>query len=285
MIISKRTARVGLGSFAYRYAIGFGDVQPPHPMSVLDFVDAAHRLGFEGVQLCENLDYASLGKAELLAVKERADELGLFIEVGMRDATVANLKHHLEIAELLSARLLRVVLGQNRPFPEEAPEKLVMESIENLRAVLPIAKRIGVSIGIENHFDLPSADLVRIVRALNDPGVGMILDTTNGLGFMERPEETLEALKPYLLSLHLKDYVISKVEAGYFVTGATLGAGRLNTAAVLGQAIAANPNLSLIIELTIRRQEKQALQETLRSEEQAIKDSLEYLQSLMPQFT
>ncbi len=279
----KTRPRIGLGSFAYRYAIGCEGFRPLQPMTAVAFLEAAHKMGFEGVQLCENLNYAKLSRDELLKVKEKAAELNLFIELGMRDLTMENILFHLDMAELLSASFLRIVLGKNRPVPEEEPQKLIDSSIQILKAVLPRCRQQGVTIGLENHFDLRTPDLVRVVQAVNDPQVGMILDTTNCLGFVERPEETLQALTPYLLSVHLKDYMIKKVEAGYLITGTALGEGSLDTAGMIKQLFNLPHGLvSIVIELTVRRGEQQTPEEVLTSEQAAIERSLAYLRSFMP---
>ena len=95
-------AQIGIGSYAYRYAIGFKNFTPPNPMTVFDFLDEAHRLGLDGVQLCENLSYSNFTAKEFREIKSLAHELGLFIELGMRDLSKENLYKHLEIADILS---------------------------------------------------------------------------------------------------------------------------------------------------------------------------------------
>jgi sugar phosphate isomerase/epimerase len=277
-----RPPGIGIGSFAFRYAIGSGDFHPPNPMTVLDFLSEAHCLGFGGVQLCENLGFSDFGDDKLLAIKEKAQELGLFIELGMRHLTWENISRHLKMAELLSARFLRIVLGSKKPFPEHSPEALQAQAVRILREALPSCRERDVTIGIENHFDLPSKYLVRIIEEIDDRRVGLILDTTNCFGFIERPEATLQAFRPYLLSIHLKDFIIRKVEAGFLMTGTVLGEGWLDVENILKSALNSNPNLSIIMEMTIRRDSEQTMEETLVWEKRAIQKSIDYLrQTLM----
>ena len=42
---------IGLGSYAYRYSIGFPGFVPEKPMTVQDLLQEAHLLGFNTVQL------------------------------------------------------------------------------------------------------------------------------------------------------------------------------------------------------------------------------------------
>ena len=57
---------IGLGSYAFRYAIGFKDFKIPKPMTIVDFLHEAKRLGFQGVQLCENFNISNLNNKELI---------------------------------------------------------------------------------------------------------------------------------------------------------------------------------------------------------------------------
>ena len=75
--------KLAIGSFAYRYAIGFKGFDPGKPMSIADFLEAAARDGWEGVQLCENLGYANRSDAELAVVAAQARRLQLFVEIGL----------------------------------------------------------------------------------------------------------------------------------------------------------------------------------------------------------
>jgi len=201
--IGSRKARLGLGSYAYRYNIGTGDFKPPKPMNVFDFLKKAHMLGFNGVQLCENLNFCNLSNDELRKVRDKAEELGLFIEVGMRDIVNGGFLRHLEIAEILSSKFLRVVLGPNKVVPEENPRELADYTISVIKDSLAILGEKDIYVGIENHFDIPTDELVRVVREVDSKRVGLVVDTTNSLGYWEHPEETLDILGPHILSLHL----------------------------------------------------------------------------------
>ncbi len=279
----KNGFKLGIGSFAYRYAIGCRDFIPEKPMNTLDFLDEAARLGYQGVQLCENLNYVNLSEQELFQIRERAKRLGLFIELGMKGISMENCQKHLSIARVLSSKFLRIVLGDHQSLRED--DDLQLRSIKALKALLPYLEEAEMSVGIENHFDLCTKELVEIVKEVNHSRVGLIFDTTNGLGFMERPEETFHLIQPYLLSMHLKDFVIKKVEAGYFITGTTLGRGQLATAELVNRALRNKPNLSIILEMTIRRDENKSQEEVLLWEKQSIEASTRFLkQSLRQSF-
>lgn len=249
--------RIGLGSYAFRYAVGFSGYRPARPMGLSDFLTAAAGLGYRGVQLCENLRYSALPRESLLAAAEQARELGLFVELGMRDLNAESLRRHLELADIVGARLIRAVLGAEAEFPEEEPRRMMESAVTALTNALDELRDRDLVIGVENHFDLASDDLLSIVEQVKDDRVGLILDTTNGLGFLEKPEVTLGKFLPHLVSVHLKDYRIRKVEAGYLVTGTALGEGLLDVEGILGPVLGTGRPVSIIVELSTRRTEGQ----------------------------
>jgi len=259
--------KVGIGSFAYRYAIGFSGFNPGKPMSVADFLETAARSGWKGVQLCENLGYANLSDAELAVAAAQAKRLQLFVEIGLNGLTDQTLDRHLDVAEMFGSELMRVVVG----------EAAVEKPLKILRAALPRLRSQGITLGLENHFDLTMDQLLGIVGRLGDEHVGIIFDTTNGLGFLEKPQEEIVKAQPYLVSMHIKDYTIRKVEAGYLVTGAVLGKGMLDVPAVLRCAGGA-PNLrSVILEMTVKRDETAPVDAVLHREQTAVLESRDYL--------
>lgn len=259
--------KVGIGSFAYRYAIGSRGFDPGKPMSISDFLDTAARDGWEGVQLCENLGYANRSDADLAAVAAQADRLQLFVEIGFKGLTDKNLGRHLDIAEMFGSDLIRVVVGDTG----------AEETLKILTSALPRLRSQGITLGLENYFDLTMDQLLRIVRQLGEERVGIIFDTTNGLGFLEKPQEQIVRAEPYLVSMHIKDYTIRKVEAGYFVTGAVLGKGMLDLPAVLRCAAGA-PNLhSIILEMTVKRNETAPVEAVIHREQEAVLESRDYL--------
>ncbi len=222
-------------------------------MDLVTFLETSHALGMGGVQLCENLDYEERENGALESFGERAREFGMFIELGMRDISPEHLRRHIEIARLTGAGFIRLVLGAPSERPEADPASLKAKAIRTIGDALPLLERHGLRLGIENHFDLRTPDIAEVVETLGSDRVGVVLDTTNGLGFLEHPEQTLERLLPSIMSVHIKDYYVQKVEAGYLVRGCALGKGELNTGRIVRRVLDAHPEASLIIEMTIRR--------------------------------
>ncbi len=271
---------IGLGSYAYRYAIKFIDHRKASYMTIFDFLEEASRLNFKAVQLCENFDYKNYSKEKLKTINRIANELGLIIELGLSGLSKDNLLKHLEIANLLSSNFIRVVLSNKGKYPENKPNELMSNSINILKEILPIYREQNVFIGIENHFDLPTNMLVDLVRKINDEHVGLIFDTTNHLAFIEKPENTLKLFMPHLMSVHIKDYLVQKVEAGYLISGTILGEGRLKTKKMLNEIFLNVDIISIILEMTIRRKPGQKISEVILWEKNTVERSANYLNSI-----
>lgn len=267
-----------LGSYAYRYGIGFREYMPDKPMTVRELLVKARALGFQGVQLCENLKIAQMSPAELEEVRETAREQGLFLEVGMNGAREDSLYRHLDIACQLSSGFVRIALGGKSCKKQEEIEQVRKDYTQVIRAVLPAFRERGVTMGIENHFDLPTWALREMVEEIDDDRVKLILDTTNCIHFLERPEEALEICRGRLASVHLKDYTVQKIEAGHLVSGTVLGEGELNVQPFLECCD------QITLEMTVRRSAALPAAEVVPWENAAVTASAnrlhEYLQMM-----
>ena len=270
-----QTCRVGLGSFAFRYAVGTEGFSSPRPMDCLQFLRTAHQLGYQGVQFCENLMYARSGRDELVSLGQEARKLGMFVELGMNSLTDENLARHLEIAEIVGADLTRIVLGGERST-EPSPRR-VADATSILKNAIPQSRRQQVTLGIENHFDLSTSDIVAIARAIDDEQVGLIFDATNALGFLEKPADTFALMRSYLIACHIKDYRIEKIEGGYFITGARLGTGMLDVNNILPTVLALPRKISVVLESFQRRQDQWTIDEVIYWERRQIEVDTIYL--------
>lgn len=220
---------LGAGSYLFRYSIGTDAFRPAKPMDAVRLVEQAADLGFELVQFADNLPLDDYTDEALDAVRRTAERRNIALEAGTAGARPERLLRHLDIAERIGAKLLRVT--------PHAPDTQVTktETLAALRQVLPRFRGAGVAIALENHFTMSSADLSALVAELGDPAVGICLDTANSIVQQEWPMETVRQLGRHALSLHLKDYVLKPHPGGIGVTieGAPLGQGRQEVAEIL----------------------------------------------------
>ena len=174
----------GVGSYAYRWAIGIGDTVPPTPLTPAGLVRRTHEHGLSLVQIADNLPLHRQSEAELAALVATAQELGVVIELGLSGISPPLIAIYLELARRLGARLVRLA-------PDQADADKSIEALAaDIRAVLPEARVAGVVLAIENHFHLPSRKLLEILDLVADPAVGICLDVANSIAVGEWPEET-----------------------------------------------------------------------------------------------
>ena len=244
--------RIGLGSYALRWAIGTTSWQPAVPVDPPALIDVAATLGAEVLQICDNVPLDSCTERALAALARRAGALRLALQLGVRCSALADLRRSLAIAERIEARLLRVVLdaGGRTPAAETVPALL--------RAFLPDLRAAGITLAIENHFALSPAALAQIVEAIDDPQVGVCLDPLNAIARLTGVAETVRTLAPYAVAVHAKDAVTRRLGTGFAIVGCPLGEGMVDVAALLDAVRAAGRSPDLLVESWMDRLEDEA---------------------------
>lgn len=137
---------------------------------------------------------------------------------------VARVERWLELATALRSPNLRVVSGFYRAELAGRPELIEVELdyvTEVLRACSERAAAAGVALLLENHSDFTVAEYRRIIEAVGSSAVGVFLDLINAVSALEDPVAVTEALAPYALAAHAKDYELESIatEDGYHRRG------------------------------------------------------------------
>jgi len=265
---------LGLTSYAYYWACrpdadwnGKG-----RPMGPLDLIGRTAELGLNVLQICENVPtFSPSDDRQVGALREKGDAVGVRLELGCRAQTAETLRPAVAQAAALGSGLLRVV-----PWSGKArrSDRGGSELVTALTAVLPDCERLRVRLAIENYFDLSDAELVDLVAGLDSEWVGVVLDTANSVGRLSDPLETAQTLARYAISVHLKDFEVTKPPIGYRVSGTPLGEGLLDVAATLGAVFASSHRPALLIELWVDPETDPAA--TLRKEDDWVIRSVDY---------
>lgn len=236
--------KLGLGSYAFRWSIGIRDKQPDVPMTAMEVLEIAHRHGLSVVQYADNLPLDRLSADEHLALKARADEYDMTLEVGTQSFNAEELARYIPIGQRIGSNILRVALDA------EDAEIPVPELAAQLRELLPDGKAAGLRFAIENHFNYPSPRMVELLDAVSDDALGVCLDVANSICAGEWPMETVRMLAPYVINLHFKDYQITPdpYGVGFRIHGTPLGDGRAELDQVLDALTHCDPDMSVILE-------------------------------------
>jgi sugar phosphate isomerase/epimerase len=268
--------KLGIGSYAYAWAIGIPEYPPVQPMSALDLVRRGADLGVRTVQIADNIPLHTFAQEDLIALREVATDLGVSIEVGTRGIDLPHLQRYLELAREFGSPLLRVVV--DTPTHKPTLESL----IERMPLLVPWLEAAGIRLAIENHDRFKVGALVKLLTAVNSPYVGICLDTVNSLGAGEGAEVVATALAPYVLNLHIKDYVIRRhpTMLGFEVQGTPAGQGMLDIPWLLALLNAHERDPNAILELWPPPEAD--VEATIRKEDEWVVQSLAYLRTLIP---
>jgi sugar phosphate isomerase/epimerase len=184
----------------------------------------------------------SLDPSHLQKVRDRAAELGLQVEIGMKSICPTSkmfdpsqgtaeqqLTKMIDSAKIIGSNIVRCVLGSaddRKPGPIEAR---ITDTVAVLHHVRHKAIDSGIGIAIENHAgDMQAHELKSLVEQGGADFVGVCLDSGNPLWTMEDPHDVLDILHPYALTSHMRDSAVWNVPQGSAVTWVQMGRGNIN---------------------------------------------------------
>jgi sugar phosphate isomerase/epimerase len=179
----------------------------------------------------------------------------------IRAESSAELRRNMENVAQLGAR---VGFFGAQFFGRVKREGRIHFCVEMLRAIAPTAAELGLRITQENYDYFTSADLIRICQAVGQPYVGVHSDTGNWLILGEDPVAATEAVLPYTLHAHVRDYV----DENETYNGVALGDGLVDFERVL-PLLARAPVEELIFSMEVDTDD--------RDEDEAAERSYDYL--------
>jgi sugar phosphate isomerase/epimerase len=267
--------QLGLGTYAYAWAIGIPGYPPPQPMNALVFVDRAAALGVRVVQIADNVAVHQLSQSEMEELRTRSKALGIQVEIGTRGITPEHLRRYLEIAQHFESSLLRIVVdtADSHPSPDEI--------VSTLRPFMQEFERAKVTLAIENHDRFKARTLAHLVQEIDSPCIGVCLDTVNSFGAGEGPEQVVDILAPYVVNLHIKDFSIRRHRhmLGFEVEGTSAGTGMLDIPWLLSQLGNNGHDFNAILETWPPPEAD--ITYTIQKEDLWVQESVQYLRTLI----
>jgi sugar phosphate isomerase/epimerase len=249
-------------------------------------VDHAHQLGMDGIffrtaqQMSPTLD-----AAEFRAIRDRADELGLYVETGLGKMNpyanpetpefraagdgdiVLGARRIMEACAAIDCRELWCSTGSYKSvyrgrwaydrFRSDVSWVEQLEATERfVRKLAPIARDLGLHLNFETHEEITSFEVVRLVEAVGPDVVGIVYDVGNPLQRLEHPAWTARRVAPYVRQTHVKDVSLVRVPGGLTFQSRPCGTGLVDFHTVLPIIAAVNPDLNLSIENDTPRSER-----------------------------
>jgi sugar phosphate isomerase/epimerase len=237
--------------------------------------------------------------ADLEQVRGTAEDLGLRLlasgdflggaRFGDPPAVAAErVEGWLERALAIGSPILRVTSGFYRADLATNPEAIEAERlwvIAALEAALPACREAGVTLALENHADFTAAEYRSILDAAGGDHAGVFLDVINPVAALEDPVPVVEALAPYAVAGHVKDFELESIqtEGGYHRRGFSVlyrypGEGAADLPAIWS-ALAVGlggRELPLAVEGLDNRAD-------VRDQEERLQRSFEHLRRLVPE--
>src|SRR6185503_8173692 len=184
------------------------------------------------LELCETfgtagaqVDLAQLETRDapaLQALRRRAEERGLFLELSVRGNALedeAAFARAAEVSHALGVTRWRTALVYARRYEDFHSRDEWDAFLARWRTLLPRAalwlEREGLVAGIENHKDLLAEELAALLGEVGRPALGVCLDLGNNLALLEDPLDTVRALAPFTVTTHVKDMAVRRRASGF----------------------------------------------------------------------
>jgi sugar phosphate isomerase/epimerase len=219
----------------------------------------------------------TLDHGELRAIRERATELGMYLESGLGKVNpyatpetpelraigdgdiVLGFRRMMEACAEIDCRELWVSLASYKwMFHGRLAYDRFRTDVdwhEQLRAtatfltrLAPIAADLGIHLNLETHEEVTSFELVRLVEQVGPEVTGIVFDTSNVLQRLEHPVWAAHRVAPYTRQTHCKDGLLSLGDGGLHYQHRPIGEGVIDYRQILPILAAANPDLNLTIE-------------------------------------
>ena len=259
MSSSTTSVRLGIDAYSLR----------SQQWDAFQILDYCQTLDVQVVHFSEVRLLGGLEKPHLQAVRRRAAELGLDLEIGMLSicptsnlfkASEGTAKEQLErmvaAAETIGSPIVRAVVGNAADRRSSVPfEQSMANAVSVLQSVRSQALDGGIRIAIENHSgDMQASELKRLIEEAGSDFVGACLDSGNPLITLEDPHFSLETLAPYVLTSHVRDTAVWLTDKGAAAAWVRMGEGNVGIDEFVRQYVALCPGRALSLEIIISPQ-------------------------------
>lgn len=228
----------GLNPYGLSYHLGIHargtPRENPRPAGLRGYIALATELGAKSLELWDGW-LLPMSQAELATLRDELKALGMvpIVSSGLEHGPIERL---IEIAGALDAPLIRValtgVLCGDRAISTPPWLERVAGTREKLGRFAPMAEAAGVTLGIENHQDFTSRELVALCEEFG-PAVGIVYDTGNSFPVGETPLDFTQLVAPYVRHVHLKDYNVQPTPEGFRLIRSALGDGAVPFRAII----------------------------------------------------
>lgn len=252
-----RGKRLGLviHSYGRRWLGKYSNLKFPPFEHALDVMDHVRDLGVGGLQITVagwTAEFAEKVRATCESYRMRLEGS---ITLPKNENDVARFENELRIAKEAGAMIFRSAAGGRRYelFSSLEEFKHFKDSaFKSMQLAEPVARRLRVKIGIENHKDFHAAELAELLGRLSSSHMGACVDTGNSIALLEDPMTVVETLAPFAVTTHIKDMAVQETADGFLLSEVPLGEGVLDLARMLTLFEKHNPDIGYHLEMITR---------------------------------
>ena len=248
---------VGAVAYGFQYSIGLFSYRdrPGEKFDAVKFVEANHAAGGEVAQLYHSM-IRDLDDDGLKRLRRRAEELDVLLEVhgGGALGKWSKYEETMQRTAALGCKVVGCTFGMlmrpSKIATLDAWDEHTRQCEARLRELTPLAKSLGLTIGVENHLDFSVEELHDLIKRVNSPNVGVIFDVGNTIGTLDDPTEAADILGPYTVATHYKDFAIEEVARGFRFCMVPLGCGSLRLPEITERLLKyVDPEMGMSIEM------------------------------------
>jgi len=208
-------------SYAYHLNLRFGTATP---FDLLQFASDHYLAGLKiHVEDGEDRSLLNMSKAQRQHFAAAAAERDLKLHVETSSTDRRHLETAAEIARDISAESIR-----SYPRYEGRVSDILQRTIADLKALAAIDPEGRFRFTLEQHEDLKSHELVRIVQAVGNPRLSLLFDFGNMTNAFEQPPEALQIMAPLVTEVHIKDVKINADRGGWAHLACRSGEGDID---------------------------------------------------------
>lgn len=259
---------IGLSTYAYFWRMSD---KAPTPMTLQQMLQQTADMGVSLFQICDYPQLEGWSPAQLQALRQQADSLGMSLELGTRGLVAEHLQRYLELADALEVTVLRSMFNSATSRPTLAEASAMIET------VLPRFEQQQVSLCLETYEQVRSADMMSVINRFDSASLGVCLDPANCVAALELPEQVIENTADRVLNLHIKDFAFSRQDGwvGFTLAGSPMGEGLLNYDQLIERVRPDSRGINQIVEHWLPWQ--QDAERTCQLEQQWTQQSVDYL--------
>lgn len=226
LVARARQAPLFAHAYAFHLNFRFGGMTPA---DLLEFAAEQRLLGVKiHVEDGEAASLQSLSDAELRRFGAQAVTLGLDLHVETSTTEAKELGRAVAIAQAVGASSLRCY-----PRYEGRISEIIERATEDLQRLEQFDPNGQMCFTLEQHEDLTSAELVRIVEQIGNPRLSLLFDFGNMINAFETPLEALAIQAPHVTEVHVKDCLVVPDRDGWAHQACISGEGHLPMQALL----------------------------------------------------